>query len=37
VTVDDRGNPTWIELRGRGDEAAGRWFDGNGGEISCTR
>ena len=37
VTVDDRGNPTWIELRGRGDEAAGRWFDGNGGAISCTR
>ena len=37
VTVDDWGNPTWIELRDRGDEAAGRWFDGNGGEISCTR
>ena len=37
VTVDDRGNPTWIELQGSGDEAAGRWFDGNGGEISCTR
>jgi hypothetical protein len=37
VTVDDRGNPTRIELRGTGDEVAGQWFDGNGGEISCTR
>ena len=33
VTVDDRGNPTWIELRGSGSDASGRWFDGNGGDI----
>ena len=36
VAVDDRGNPTHITLDDSGANAAGSWFDGNRGELSCT-
>jgi CubicO group peptidase (beta-lactamase class C family) len=36
VTVDDHGNPTHITLNDSGASATGTWFDGNGGELSCT-
>ena len=36
VAVDDHGNPTHITLDDSGASAAGSWFDGNRGELSCT-
>jgi len=36
VTVDDRGNPTRLTLDRTGTTAAGSWFDGNGGALTCT-
>jgi CubicO group peptidase (beta-lactamase class C family) len=36
VVVDDRGNPTQITLDDSGASAAGSWFDGNRGELTCT-
>lgn len=37
VIVDDRGNPTRVELVGTGNEVSGSWFDEHRGELSCRR
>lgn len=37
VIVDDRGNPTRVELAGDGNEASGTWFDEHRGELTCRR
>ncbi|MEJ2546949.1 MAG: serine hydrolase [Gemmatimonadota bacterium] len=37
VIVDDRGNPTRVELLGTGSEASGTWFDDHRGALACRR
>ena len=37
VFVDDRGNPTRIELEGKGTEVTGTWSDEHRGDLTCRR
>ena len=36
LAVDDHGNPTRIMLERSGEGAAGSWYDGNGGALTCS-